>query len=173
MKNAIHTQHTLRRWQAGDEPALVKYANNYQIFQNLTDDLPYPYDWRAAESWIKLCETEINPTTFAIELNQEAIGGVGIVLGKGIRRRTAEIGYWLAEPFWNQGIMTAAVQEMCGYAFNNFDIHRLAATVFEYNQASMKVLEKVGFVLEAILKQNTTKNNKLWDNHIFVKFNTK
>ena len=145
MKNAIHTQYTLRRWQTGDGPALVKYANNYQIFRNLTDDFPNPYTWNDAESWIKLCHTEVNPTNFAIDFNQEAVGGVGIMLGRGVHRRTAEIGYWLGEPFWGQGIMTAVVQEMSSYAFRSFDIHRLAATVFEYNHASMKVLEKAGF----------------------------
>jgi [ribosomal protein S5]-alanine N-acetyltransferase len=171
MKNPTHIHYTLRRWQAGDEPALVKYANNDQIFKNLTDDFPNPYTWKAAEDWIKLCETETNPTNFAIEINHEAVGGVGLVLGKGIRRHTAEIGYWLGEPFWGQGIMTAIVSEMTNYTFDNFDIYRLAATAFEYNHASMKVLEKAGFSFEAILKQNSIKNDKLWDDHIYVKFN--
>ncbi len=171
MKNSTHIPHTLRRWQAGDEPALVKYANNDQIFKNLTDDFPNPYTWKDAEDWIKLCDTETNPTNFAIELNHEAVGGIGIMLEKGIHRQTAEIGYWLGEPFWGQGIMTEVVKEMSDYAFHNFDIHRLAATVFEYNYASMKVLEKAGFVFEAILKENSTKDAQLWDDHIYVKFN--
>jgi [ribosomal protein S5]-alanine N-acetyltransferase len=171
MINESRINYTLRRWQVGDEPALVKYANNDQISKNLNDDFPNPYSWKDAENWINLCETEARPTNFAIEINYEAVGGVGLLLGRGVHRRTAEIGYWLGEPFWGQGIMTEVVREMSSYAFRNFDIHRLVATAFEYNYASMKVLEKAGFVFEAVLKQNSTKSNKLWDDHIYVKFN--
>jgi [ribosomal protein S5]-alanine N-acetyltransferase len=164
------TNITLRRWQTGDEVALVKYANNYAIFKNVRDTFPYPYSWHDAEHWIKLCQTETIPTVFAIDLNHEAVGGIGIVLGQDIHRCTAEIGYWLGEPFWGMGIMTQAIEDMSNYAFRTFDIHRLYAAIFEYNQASMSAVKKAGFVFETVLKQCSIKENILWDDHIYVKF---
>jgi RimJ/RimL family protein N-acetyltransferase len=119
-----------------------------------------------------MCESEKQPTVFAIELNGEAVGGVGIVPQKDIFRKNAEIGYWLGQPFWGKGIITEAVQEITEYAFKHFDIHRLYAGVFEYNPASMRVLEKAGFHFEAILYQSVCKENKLWNEHIYVKFRT-
>jgi len=160
----------LRRWQKGDEAALVKYANDYQIWRNVRDVFPHPYTLNDAHSWITMCESEHLPTVFAIEVNNEAVGAVGITLQNDIFRKNAEIGYWLGMPFWGQGIMCEAVKEMSDYAFRQFDIHRLYAGVFEYNKASMRVLEKAGFTLEAVLRQSVCKEDKIWDDYIYVKF---
>ena len=162
--------YNLRRWQAGDELSLVKYANNYQIWRNVRDSFPHPYTLEDAHQWIMLCESIKQPTVFAIEINGEAAGGVGIILQKDVFRKNAEIGYWLAEPFWGNGIMAEAVKEMTEYTFNHFEVHRLYAGVFEYNPASMRVLEKAGYQLEAILRQSVCKEDKLWDEHLYVKF---
>ena len=164
------THFTLRRWQTGDEHALVKYANNYNIWKNVRDSFPHPYTYSDAEAWIQLCNAEQLPTTFAIEVDFEAVGGIGIILGQDIHRKTAEIGYWLGEPFWGQGIVTEAIREMTDYTFKNFDIHRIYAAIFEYNKASMKAIEKAGFVFETILKQACVKENQLFDEHVFVRF---
>ncbi len=162
----------LRRWQKGDEASLAKYANNYHIWRNVRDAFPHPYTFDDAHHWISMCEAEKQPTVFAIEINGEAVGGVGIVPQKDVFRKNAEIGYWLGEPFWGKGIVTEAVKEISEYAFKHFDIHRLYAGVFEYNPASMRVLEKAGFHFEAILYQSVCKENKLWNEHIYVKFRT-
>ena len=55
----------LRRWQSGDEPALAKYANNYQIWRNVRDSFPHPYTIDDAHQWIQLCEKEKRPTVIA------------------------------------------------------------------------------------------------------------
>ncbi|MFN4145752.1 MAG: GNAT family N-acetyltransferase [Runella sp.] len=160
----------LRCWQRGDEAALVKYANNYNIWRNLRDSFPYPYTLKDAEAWIDLCQNQQKPTVFAIEVEGEAIGGVGIVLQTDIFRKNAEIGYWLGEPFWGKGIASEATKEISDYAFRQFDVYRLYAGVFEYNKASMRVLEKAGFTLEAILKKASCKENQLYDDYLYVKF---
>ncbi|TAF94510.1 MAG: N-acetyltransferase [Cytophagia bacterium] len=167
------SHYKLRRWQRGDEASLVKYANNYDIWRNVRDGFPHPYTWENAHEWIKICEREETATVLAIEINGEAVGGVGIVPQKDIYRKNAEIGYWLGEPFWGRGIMTAAVVEMCAYAFAHFDIQRLYAGVFEYNIASMHVLKKAGFEQTSVFKKWLFKEGKFWDNHWFVKERTK
>ncbi|WP_229598321.1 GNAT family N-acetyltransferase [Runella aurantiaca] len=160
----------LRRWQPGDELALAKYANNYRIWRNVRDSFPHPYTLDDAHHWIELCEMEKRPSVFAIDVEGEAVGGVGIILQKDVFRKNAEIGYWLAEPFWGRGIMAEAVKEMTEYTFKHYEVHRLYAGVFEYNRASMRVLEKAGYQFEAVLRQSVCKEDKIWDEHVYVKF---
>lgn len=166
----MDNSHHLRRWQKGDELALVRYANNYHIWRNVRDAFPHPYTLEDARHWISMCESEKTPSVFAIEVDGEAVGCVGIVLQKDIFSKNAEIGYWLGEPFWGKGIITAAVSEVVEYAFRTFDIHRLYAGVMAHNPASMKVLEKAGFQLEAILKKSIYKENTFIDEHLYVRF---
>lgn len=161
--------YNLRRWQKGDERSLVRYANNYHIWRNVRDAFPHPYTSDDAFHWINMCESEKIPTVFAIEVEGEAVGCVGIVLQKDIFCKNAEIGYWLGEPFWGKGIITEAVLEVTDYAFRTFALHRLYAGVMAHNPASMKVLEKAGFHLEAILKKSIYKENTFIDEHLYVR----
>ena len=100
---------TLRRWRPGDEASLVLHANNREVWLNLRDQFPYPYTSADAESWVALAASQGLPTAFAIEVDSEAVGGVGFSLQGDIERVSAEIGYWLGQRLWNRGIMTAAV----------------------------------------------------------------
>ena len=92
---------------------------------------------------------------------EEAIGGIGLRLGEDIFRRTAEIGYWLGEPFWGKGIATMAVAKMTDFAFSHFDLDRIQAEVFEWNPASSRVLEKAGYSLEGRLRRELSRREKL------------
>lgn len=157
----------LRPWQRGDEQSLAENANNPKIWNNVRDYFPSPYTLTDAYEWINFVQNE--KCNFAIEVNGRAVGGIGVIFQKDVARRNAEIGYWLGEAYWGRGIATAAVAEMVTYVFEHYpDIHRIYAGVFQYNTASMRVLEKVGFREEAILKEAVTKNNQLWDEHIFA-----
>jgi [ribosomal protein S5]-alanine N-acetyltransferase len=158
----------LRPWQSGDEKSLLENANNYKIWLNLKDIFPHPYTLTDAFEWVKIAaDVKAN---FAIEVDGKAVGGIGILLKDDIYRKNAEIGYWLGENYWGKGIISAAILEVVVYTFKNFDINRIYAGVFEYNLASMRVLEKAGFHKEAILKQSLLKEGKLFDEHIFVRF---
>jgi RimJ/RimL family protein N-acetyltransferase len=89
-----------------------------------------------------------------------------------VYRKTAEIGYWIAEPYWGRGIATEAVRLLKHYAFASFDILRLQAEVFQHNTASMRVLQKNGFMQEAIHHRAVIKNGVLMNNHLWVCFKT-
>jgi RimJ/RimL family protein N-acetyltransferase len=160
--------YTLRQWQVGDEKSLFDNANNYKIWRNLKDNFPHPYTLKDAYEWIKIAET--SPATFAIEVKGYAVGGIGILLKDDIYRKNAEIGYWLGEAHWGQGIISSAINEIVTYTFKHYDVNRIYAGVFEYNHTSMRVLEKAGFHQEAVLKQSLFKENQFYDEHIFVKF---
>lgn len=104
---------------------------------------------------------------FAICINNEAIGGIGVHPQQDIHEKCIEMGYWLAEPFWGKGIMSNAVKEMIDYTFKNFDVIRLYARPFSSNIGSQKVLEKSGFTHEATLKKSIYKNGIYLDELIY------
>lgn len=162
------TRCTIRPWQHGDEASLAQHANNRNIWRNLRDTFPHPYTLKDAEEWIRFASAENPPRNFAIVVEGEAAGGLGFVLKDDVYRRTAEIGYWLGEKFWGRGIITEAVDAMTEYAFANFDICRIQAGVYEWNPASMRVLEKAGYALEARLRKSIIKDGETIDELIYA-----
>ena len=96
----------IRDWRIGDVSSVAKYANNRKIWINLRDGFPHPYQLSDAENFLSKVVQQNPRTVFAIADDKEAIGSIGLMLGEDVHRFTAEIGYWLAEPFWNKGIMS-------------------------------------------------------------------
>jgi RimJ/RimL family protein N-acetyltransferase len=144
--------------------ALVRHANNRNIWLNVKDRFPHPYTAHDAEAWIGINQANMgHPVAFAIELDGALVGGVGVELRDDIHRRTGEIGYWVAEPYWGRGIGTAAARFIADYAFAAFPLARLEAGVFSWNPASARVLEKAGFVQEARLRDAVTKDGRTGD----------
>ena len=151
-----------------DIPSLVRYANNRNVWINLRDRFPHPYTRSDGEAWIALCAETAPQTHFAIANSEEAIGGIGVELQSADQRRSAEIGYWLAEPFWNQGIMTLAVRAITEYAFAECDLVRIYTTVLDWNPASARVLEKAGYRPEGRLRKSVVKDGKLVDELLYA-----
>jgi len=150
-----------------DAPSIAKYANNIKIWINLRDIFPHPYSLQDAQSFISHA-IEANPVTvFAIANQSEAIGSIGLMRGKDVHRFTAEIGYWLAEPFWGKGIMTQAVKTLTAYGIHDFGLHRIFAEPYVTNSASARVLEKSGFTCEGILRSNVFKDGKVLDQFLY------
>ena len=154
---------TLRAWRRGDESTLVRYANNRNVWRNLRDRFPHPYTPTDADEWIRIAGSGSPLTNFAIVVAGEAVGGAGLTLGTDVFRRSAEVGYWLGEPFWGRGIATEILHAVTEYSFEYFDICRLEAGVFEWNPASMRVLEKVGYVREGRARLGVTKDGHTGD----------
>ena len=156
---------SLRKWEKSDLTSLVKYANNPEIAKNLTNVFPYPY---TETDGIRFIERAQAAMIFAIDYNQEAIGGIGLHPQTDIFSINGELGYWLAEEFWGKGIMSQAVQLMIRYAWDNTELHRLFARPFGSNTGSQRVLEKCGFVLEARISKNIIKYGELQDELIYA-----
>ena len=172
MESQIKVNFTLRPFKNGDQVALVENANNIKIFNNVKDTFPHPYTYADAIWWIEFCKENDKPaTTFAIDIDGQVIGAVGIIIGSDIQRVTAEIGYWLGENYWGRGIAVEALKQMTNYAFQTFpDLVRLWAAVFEYNKSSMRVLEKADYEFEGIRKKAAIKNGEVIDEYVYVKF---
>ena len=84
-----------------------------------------------------------------------------------MHRFTAEMGYWLAEPYWGKGIMTAAVQFLTSWAFRELKLHRISAEPYSTNTASHRVLEKAGFTRDGVLRSSAFKDGRILDQHLY------
>jgi Acetyltransferases, including N-acetylases of ribosomal proteins len=155
----------IRSWKKEDAADLAEALSNKKIQDNLRDGLPYPYSVSDAEDYIHAMLGANQHETFAwaITADDKAIGSIGIFRKENIHNRTAEMGYYIAEPYWGKGIGTTAVKKACSYVFQNTDILRIFAEPFAYNTASCRVLEKSGFLLEGTLRKNAVKNGKVLD----------
>jgi [ribosomal protein S5]-alanine N-acetyltransferase len=153
----------LRKWTAKDLNSLMKHANNYKIAKNMSNAFPYPYTEKFAHRYISRAITTKPTQIFAIEINNEAAGSIGVYPQTDIHCKNAEMGYWLAEPYWGNGIMSEVIKQVVEYSFNNLDINRIFARPFGTNIASQRTLEKAGFKLEARLEKTILKNGEYLD----------
>jgi len=159
----------LRELLDSDLEKLVIYADNEKVSMNLRDGFPKPYTIESARSFKKMIDSQRPKTFFAIEYQNEYVGNISLSLGTDVYRKSAEIGYFIGEPFWNKGIATKAVNLITDWGFTQLDIVRIYTGVFEYNQASQRVLAKCGFIKEAVLKKAICKDNQIFDEIRFAK----
>lgn len=160
---------SLRPWQETDIPALARYADDPRIAANLRDVFPSPYTKEDAQWFVEDCMARNgNEVLFrAITADGQVVGSISVVRGTDVYHQSGELGYWLAVPFWGQGIMTAAVEEICREAFDVLGLVRIYAEPFAHNAASRRVLEKAGFQLEGVLRKSVTKNGQLYDSCLY------
>jgi len=151
-----------------DKPALLEHFRTRDIY-NTTLNIPYPYLPEHADWWLQKRTEQTarvgKEVCFAI---RTAADGklIGCISADTLEPQTthkAEIGYWLAKPFWGRGIMTDVVRSYIDYAFRELNVVRLTARTFEFNLASARVLEKNGFKLEGRLPKHLSKDGKLID----------
>jgi RimJ/RimL family protein N-acetyltransferase len=158
----------LRPWRAGDESSLVVHANSRVVWLNLRDQFPHPYTSADAEAWVTFASRQAQPTSLAIDVASEAVGGVSLKLHDDVERVSAEIGYWLGERFWNRGIMTEAVRAVTEYGFEQFALTRIFAVPYATNVASHRVLEKAGYTREGLLRRSAIKDGIVLDQVLFA-----
>ena len=158
----------LRPWKISDLDNLVKYANNWNIAKNMTDQFPFPYSEKDGKAFIEMATKDDPIHIFAIDIDGQAVGGIGIHPQNDIHRKNAELGYWLAEPFWGQGVISNAIKLIVDFAFETYAINRVFARPYGTNIASQKVLEKNNFVLEGKFDQVLIKDNLLLDELVYA-----
>ena len=159
----------IRPLELTDKLALAKLANNKNVWDNLRDHIPYPYSERDAEFFIQLTKEDDPLQNFAIEYQNKICGVIGLVVQKDVYKKSAEIGYWLGENYWGMGIASKAVELITTYGFDKLQLIRIYTGIFEFNIASMKVLEKNGYAKEGIFKNAIFKNGKVYDEHRYYK----
>lgn len=165
----------LRPIRKADAETLTKNINNPKIAR-YTLNIPHPYKLKDAHWWIEhnlkiRKKKQPEKINWMIVKDGEVIGSVGIntLTYSGIYRHRAEFGYWLAEQYWGQGIMPAAVKKVITFGFKELGLRRIEAHVFKANKQSARVLEKNGFKQEGFLKKYSFKNGKYIDEYLYAK----
>lgn len=161
---------TIRPWLDTDAVSLQRHANNRQVSIHLRDRFPFPYELEQARTFLGWISKQPSPTVWAIDVNGEAVGGIGIELHKDVERVSAEIGYWLGEAHWGRGIATEALTAVTAEAFKCFEITRLYAVPFADHAASVRVLEKAGYVREGHMRQSAIKDGKIRDQLLYATY---
>lgn len=146
---------------------IQRLANNHAIAVNLRDTFPYPYTIEDAVTFLGLTENGVLGHVFGIYDNETFVGCCSLIPQNDVYRINAEIGYWIGEPYWGKGFATDAIRLLIKFAFEEPDLLRVYANIFEYNAGSMRVLEKTGFEKEAIIKSSVIKEGKIIDEHLY------
>jgi RimJ/RimL family protein N-acetyltransferase len=162
----------VRMWQRSDASSLVRHADNFKVAKNLRDRFPHPYTTTDAKAFLKHAASGEDTTNLAIDVGGDAVGAVGYVPGRDVERFSAEIGYWLGEEFWGRGIATEALTLVTGYVFGQLNFLRLFALPFADNPASIRVLEKAGYVREGVLRSSSVKYGVPQDQVLFATVNS-
>lgn len=161
---------TVRSWVASDAESLARHANNPEVSRHLRDRFPCPYEITHARAFLAMVAAQERPTVWAIEVGGEACGAIGVELHSDVERVSAEIGYWLGESVWGRGIATEALTAVTADVLARFEITRLYAVPFADHQASIRVLEKAGYVREGRLRQSAIKNGTIRDQMLFAAY---
>lgn len=135
---------TLRPFRPDDAPAVQALAGNWKVAR-MTAHIPHPYPDGLAEAWIAghdAARADTAAYPFAIDLAEELIGATGVNRGT---ETNFELGYWIGEPWWGQGVATEAARCLTHFAFEDLCADRLLARHHVDNTASGRVLRKCGF----------------------------
>lgn len=160
---------TLRPWWSEDAAAIVPFADDPLVAENLRDVFPSPYILRDAEAYVRSCMEREGQGQLcrAVVIDGIPCGSIGLFRGTDVYQKSAELGYWLGRPHWGRGVMTAAVKTMCREGFSTWDMIRIYAEPYAQNHGSCRVLEKAGFTLEGTLRSSVWKKGRPLDSRIY------
>jgi len=163
---------TIRSFRPDDAASLTKHIGTYSVARNMSM-IPHPYSLKDAEEWIGIATSRTPETHFAIAIDDEVVGGIGVEVGDARsitgNNHCAEIGYWLGETFWGRGIMSEAVEAFTERAFTELGLVRLHAAVYARNPASARVLAKAGYELEGTMKARYFRDGQFIDGLLYAK----
>lgn len=156
-----------------DKPAMIEYLQDKAVYEG-TLRIPFPYTFRDADWWVDFVEknskTLGRPYSFSVRSPEDKfIGGIGFHEQEPGQEHRAEVGYWLAKPYWGKGIMSEALTRFCRYGFEELDLVRITATIFIHNQRSSRLAEKCGFKLEGVMKNHYSKDGEIFDGLLYAK----
>jgi len=155
----------LRPYELSDAADIQRLAGAREIAAT-TSAIPHPYEDGMAQEWIRPHQERFDEGTevhFALvdKVKKTFIGGMGL-LGISREHSRAELGYWVAVPYWNQGYCTEAGRAVLAYGFETLKLNRIYAHHFGQNPASGRVMQKLGMKHEGHLRQHFCK----WDDFV-------
>lgn len=159
----------LRRWQGSDLESLLRHANDAAVARGLSTRFPHPYTRVDGQAFLGGQVLDLDGPVFALVIDGQACGGIGVTRGQGERRHSASLGYWLGRRYWGQGVMSAVVAAYAPWVMAELALSRLAAQVMAGNPASARVLLKNGFDEEGVERQSVLKDGQLHDMRCFAR----
>ena len=155
----------LRDLEVEDAPALQRYADDRDVWQNLFDGFPSPYSIADATAWCNGgSRAPHQGYVWGIDFDDEIIGCISVRPDDGWLGCNAEVGYWIGKPFWRRGITSAALNKVCGWAWETMPkLTRIYAPIFLRNVGSQAVAKSCGFELEGILRSSAIKAGEVID----------
>lgn len=149
----------LREYKHSDIKGLALKINNLNVPQYLAT-VPYPYQLKDAQWFIKDCvEKRKKEPRVSYELamryrdKKELIGGIGLS-NIDYNIKSAELGCWLSENYWRQGIMSEGLEFLINFAFKKLKLNRLIMSAYIPNIGSNKLAKKMGFKLEGTTRES-------------------
>ncbi|MDQ2919563.1 MAG: GNAT family N-acetyltransferase [Verrucomicrobiota bacterium] len=158
----------LRSWRRDDALQLAEAGNNRNIWIRVRDRMPHPYTLADTQAYLERVLADESAVVACIEVKGKVGGSIGLHPGQDVYRRTAELGYWIAESYWGRGIATAAVCALVEYGFAKIPLDRIYASAYENNPASVRVLEKAGFEFEGRMRKNVIKDGVVLDSLLYA-----
>ncbi|TNJ35124.1 GNAT family N-acetyltransferase [Arenimonas terrae] len=157
----------VRPWRREDRASLLRHADNPNVARYLSLRFPNPYTSADADAWFAFLDSQEDPEGWAIEVQGEAVGGIGVRRGAAEFAHSAELGYWLGEAYWRRGIVTAAVREVVPFVTERWGLARLTAYASARNVGSIHVLEGAGFVREGLVRARAFRDGHAYDHVMF------
>lgn len=159
----------IRPWVPADRASLLRHADNPRVARFLSLRFPHPYTEAEADAWFGFLAASEARSNWALEVEGEAVGGIGFRLGEGELAHSAELGYWLGEAYWGRGIVTAAVRALLPAAVAVFGLGRVQAYAATMNPGSIRVLEKTGFEREGVMRRRAIRDGVAQDHVVFAR----
>jgi RimJ/RimL family protein N-acetyltransferase len=157
----------VRPWKPADAESMVRHADNPRVARFLSTRFPSPYTPADAAAWFAFLQSQDDPEGWAIEIDGEAVGGIGLRRGEGEFAHAAELGYWLGEPFWGRGLMTRVVRAVLPAVVARWNLARVTAYAATANAASIRVLERAGFAREGLMLARAVRDGEVQDHVVF------
>ena len=163
------SEYWLRTWTSKDAETFMKYVNNRAIWLNMRDEFPYPCTRQDADRLIAQANSNDNVIYLAIANEWEAVGSISLQIHDDIRRYSGVLSYWVGQPYWGQGLATAAIEIISDYALSKLGLVRVYAKVFSTNIGSIRALEKSGFEREGYFRKGVFKEGQFIDQTLYAK----
>ncbi len=157
----------VRVWRRDDRDSLLRHADNANVARYLSLRFPNPYTPADADAWFAFVESQEDPDAWAIEVDGEAVGGIGLRRGAAEFAHSAELGYWLGQAHWRRGIVAAAVRVTLPFAMARWNLARITAYANPRNIGSVHVLEGAGFVREGLVRARAIRDGEAHDHVMY------
>lgn len=157
----------VRPWRRADRASLLRHADNPNVARYLSLRFPNPYTPADADAWFAFLDEQEDPPAWAIDVDGEAVGGIGVRLGEAEFAHTGDLGYWLGEAHWRRGIVGAAVRVAVPFVMARYGLARLTSYANPRNLGSIHVLEGAGFVREGLIRARAIRDGVAHDHVAF------